>query len=305
MLIAVDHGNKQIKLPEGRIFTSSLHESDTKPPFGDDILKYRGKYYSLSDKRIPVMPDKTDDDRFYILTLFAIAFDIMDKGRYETDIIPIQLAVGLPPAHYGAQYERFEKYFKRGDVEEFEFHGKKIRIYVNEVMSFPQAYSAVMPIYSQVSGFPKVTVVDIGGWTSDYLLIKKGQFNKGDCGSLEHGVIHLYNKVSERVNSDLSLLLDESDIDAILNGEYNDYGDDVQIIATEAAQEFISDLFGNLRERSYDLRTGKTVFVGGGSILLREQIEASGKVSAPIFIDKISANAKGYEILFKASKVRR
>jgi len=54
-----------------------------------------------------------------------------------------------------------------------------------------------------------------------------------------------------------------------------------------------------------DLRSGKTVFVGGGSILLRKQIEASGKVSSPIFVDKISANAKGYELLYKASRVRR
>ena len=43
------------------------------------------------------------------------------------------------------------------------------------------------------------------------------------------------------------------------------------------------------------------VFVGGGSILLKKQIEASGKVGAPIFVDEISANTKGYELLFKAA----
>ena len=43
------------------------------------------------------------------------------------------------------------------------------------------------------------------------------------------------------------------------------------------------------------------VFVGGGSILLKKQIEASGKVGAPIFVDEISANTKGYELLFKAT----
>ena len=50
-----------------------------------------------------------------------------------------------------------------------------------------------------------------------------------------------------------------------------------------------------------DLRSGKAVFVGGGSILLKKQIEASGKVSTPIFVDEISANTKGYELLFKAA----
>lgn len=63
----------------------------------------------------------------------------------------------------------------------------------------------------------------------------------------------------------------------------------------------INDLFGKLRERMIDLRSGKVVFVGGGFILLRKQIEASGKLGTPIFVDEISANTKGYELLFKAA----
>jgi plasmid segregation protein ParM len=91
----------------------------------------------------------------------------------------------------------------------------------------------------------------------------------------------------------------------ILKEELNEHGSDVRRIVFDTAQTFISDLFGKLRERSIDLRSGKTVFVGGGAILLRKQIETSGKVSAPIFVDRISANAKGYELLYKASKARR
>ena len=59
MLVCVDHGNKQIKTAS-RVFTSGLVESDTRPPFGDNILFYRGKYYTLSDQRIPYTRDKTE-----------------------------------------------------------------------------------------------------------------------------------------------------------------------------------------------------------------------------------------------------
>ena len=76
MLISVDHGNRNIKLAGGRTFTSGFRESDTPPPFGDDVLKYKGKYYTLSENRIPVLRDKSVDNRFYLLTLFAVAFDI-------------------------------------------------------------------------------------------------------------------------------------------------------------------------------------------------------------------------------------
>lgn len=66
-------------------------------------------------------------------------------------------------------------------------------------------------------------------------------------------------------------------------------------------QAFISDLFGKLRERMVDLRSGKVVFVGGGSVLLEKQIRASGKVNSIMWVKEITANTKGYELLYKAS----
>jgi len=290
---------------ESRTFISGLRESDIRPPFGDDILKYKGKYYTLSDQRIPYMRDKSTDDRFYILTLFAIAFELEDRGYRDPDVLPVSLLIGLPPAHYGAQYERFEKYFMRGDVDEFEFHGRKHEIYIREATAYPQAFAAAMPVFGRINTFSKVTVIDIGGFTADYLLIKNGQADLSVCDTLENGVIILYNQIIGKINSEMDMLLEETDIDAILKDEPNEYGDDVKHIVFDAAQIFINDLFGKLRERMIDLRSGKTVFVGGGSILLRKQIEASGKVASPIFVDKISANAKGYELLYKASRAKR
>lgn len=49
MLIAIDHGNKQMKTAH-HTFSSGLCESDTKPPFGENVLHYKGKYYTLSDQ---------------------------------------------------------------------------------------------------------------------------------------------------------------------------------------------------------------------------------------------------------------
>ena len=302
MLISVDHGNKQIKLPGGRVFTSGLRESDTRPPIGNDFLKYKGKYYMISEKRIPFMRDKAADDRFYILTLFAIAYEILDTGRYENSLIPVHLLVGLPPAHYGKQYERFERYFKRGEIEEFEFQGKRFRVFINDATAYPQAFAAAMPVYGAISALPKVMVIDIGGFTADYLLLRNGQADLSVCDSIEHGVIILYNQITARLNSELDILLDEADIDAILKGGTSDYSASVARIVNDSAKLFVSDLFGKLRERAIDLRSGKTVFVGGGSLLVRNQIIESGKAASPMFVDMVSANAKGYELLYKASK---
>ena len=123
MLISIDHGNKQMK-SLNRIFTSGLVESDTKPPFGEDILRYRGKYYSLSDKRIPYMRDKTVDERFFILTLFSIAHEIKCAGvdLMNSNTMSLSLIAGLPPAHFGSLYKRFEAYFTNRGLISFEYN---------------------------------------------------------------------------------------------------------------------------------------------------------------------------------------
>ena len=76
-------------------------------------------------------------------------------------------------------------------------------------------------------------------------------------------------------------------------------------IPVEMTQEFISDLFSTLRERMIDLQYCKVVFVGGGAILLKRQIETAGKVGAPFFVPKINANADGYEYLYRIETAGR
>ena len=65
--------------------------------------------------------------------------------------------------------------------------------------------------------------------------------------------------------------------------------------------EFVNDMLGALRERQLDLRTGRVIFVGGGACLLRRQIEASGKVAHPVFVEDVNANAKGFEYLYRCT----
>ena len=67
----------------------------------------QGEEQVLSNERIPYRKDKTGDDRFFILTLIAIAEELTARGVDEKELYRIQLPVGLPPAHFGAQAEKF------------------------------------------------------------------------------------------------------------------------------------------------------------------------------------------------------
>ena len=120
-------------------------------------------------------------------------------------------------------------------------------------------------------------------------------------GYIEHvmndGTIHsTFNEGHMRV---------EGDVDAILMGRRTQYPAEAIQLVERLAQEFVNDLFSTLRERMLDLRYCKVVFVGGGAILLRRQIEDSGKVGTPLFVTNINANAAGFEYLYRLETVGR
>ena len=304
MLISIDHGNKQIKTIHHTPFTSGLQESDV-PPFGGETIKYQEKYFTLSEKRIPYHRDKTEDERFWILALFAIAYEIEAMEAYSPNVMRIQLSVGLPPAHYGAQYESFTNYFSKRGAVRFEYQKKPYSIYIEKVMCFPQSYAAAVTMLKSFSSSPKSLIIDLGGYTADYLQLQNGAGDLSVCDSLENGVIFLYNRIKSKVSAELDMLLEEAEIDAILSGRTSHVPDKIVEIAERQAQNFINDLFSNLRERMLELRSGVVVFVGGGAILLRRQIEASGKISQALFVEDIRANARGFELLYQLAQDRR
>ena len=163
----------------------------------------------------------------------------------------------------------------------------------------PQSFSAAAATVKNLASFPRALVVDIGGFTADYVRLRNGVPDMAACDSLENGVILLYNRICAKANAELDILLEESEIDRILRGEDQDAAPEVIALAEREAQEFINDLLSGLRERMLELKSGKVIFLGGGATLLRRQIEASGKTGQAIFVEDINANAKGYEYLYR------
>ena len=76
MLISIDHGNKQVKTIHHAPFTSGLVCSEVRP-FGGETLTYQGRYYTLTDQRIPYRRDKTEDERS--TTFSAISSEIQSS----------------------------------------------------------------------------------------------------------------------------------------------------------------------------------------------------------------------------------
>ena len=303
MLLGIDHGNFAIKTPE-LDFVSGLAEHTVRPPMTDEILEYQGKYYTPTSKRISYMRDKTQDDRYFILTLFAVAKELERKGRIS-QMEKMKLAVGLPPEHYGLLRDKFADYFTDRGLVEFKYGGRPYRIFIEQVMVFPQAYAAVVQKSSLVVNAVRMFVIDIGGYTTDVLLLRNGKPDLQFCRSLETGIITMNNEIIRKVGVLHDMRIEDEHISAVLQGRETYLPEDIIRTIREETGHHAKEILDQLRELQVDLRANPAIFIGGGSILLRPFFEKSPQVLRADFIGDIHANAVGYEMLAKSQMKRK
>lgn len=303
MLIAIDHGNYAVKTPHFS-FISGLTEHTVKPPMAEEVLEYNGKYWSLTGQRLPYMRDKTRDDRYFILSLFAIAKELSAAGA-NTAFEQIDLAVGLPPEHYGMLRERFAQYFRRFGTVNFAYNNRPMSIVIRNVFVYPQAYAAVVPQSGQLLKTLRMFIVDIGGYTTDVLLLRNGKPDLQFCRSLESGVITMNNDIIGKISAQHDMRIEDEHICAVLQGQETILPDAVKKAIRDAAQLHAKDILDKLRELQVDLRTNPAIFIGGGNVLFRPLIEHTPLVAKATFIEDPKANAIGYEMLARGQMAMR
>ena len=295
MLIAIDHGNSQMKT-QNHTFVSGLARHSTRPPMADEVLEYKGEFWTLSGQRLPYRRDKTRDESFFILTLFAIAKELAHEGPLPS-AERIDLAVGLPPEHYGLLKDKFRSYFKRSESIQFCYNDKPVTIMIRDVFVYPQAFAAIAPQKSQLKHHLRLFLVDIGGYTTDVLLLRNGKPDMQFCRSLETGVITMNNDIIRRVGALHDMQIEDEHISAVLQGKETILPADVKETIRSAAGQHAKDILDQLRELKVDLRSNPAVFIGGGSALFRDYLENSPLVASATFVDSVNANAIGYQAM--------
>ena len=304
MIISVDHGNKSIKTPNA-LFTSGLIVSEGLQGFKTDYICWNNKYYTLTEQRIAYLRDKTEDERFYVLTLFAIAKELERRKVPETlDPIDITLLVGLPPAHYEQLHSRFEQYFlRRREIVDFEYNGKYYSIRISKVLSYPQAFAAAVTQFGTLKAHSVAYIIDIGGFTIDVLKLRSGHPDLAVVESFEKGVITLYNGIASKCNALYARILEDCDIDEVIRNQPTVLPGEVQQLIRTMTSDFLTEFYNFLRERGVDVSTSKCVFAGGGSLLLRGMIERGNKVAFPfssrIFMPMLAAMSSSIRVRWR------
>ena len=295
MLIAIDHGNHACKSVHFN-FVSGLAQHSVRPPMADEVLEYNGEFWTLSGQRLPYRRDKTRDESLFILTLFAIAKELAFAGPLPS-AEKIDRAVGLPPEHYGLLKDKFRDYFKRNQSVQFIYNDKPITIMIRDVFVYPQAFAAIAPQKSQLKHHLRLFLVDIGGYTTDVLLLRQGKPDMQFCRSLETGVITMNNDIIRRVGALHDMQIEDEHISAVLAGKETILPEEVKDTIRKSAEQHAINILNQLRELKVDLRSNPAVFIGGGSALFRDYLEKSPLVASATFVESVNANAIGYQAM--------
>ena len=233
----------------------------------------------------------------FILTLFAIAKELEKSGNISP-MVEADLAVGLPPEHYALR-QRFADYFKRGRVN-FVFNGAPICLMIRHVFVYPQAYAAVVPQAGRLKEIPRTFIIDIGGYTTDVMLLRNAAPDLQFCRSLEMGVIPMSNDIISRVSAMYDIKIEDDHIADIIQGRPTILPQEVREVVFMKVRSYACDILDKLRELQVDLRANPAIFIGGGSILFRSFVEESPLVAHADFVTDPKANAIGYGMLATA-----
>ena len=302
LIVAVDTGNKFIKTPHTEPFNAGLVEhGKTEPPISVDTIVYEGNYFSLTENRIPVMYDKTTNDAYFILTLFAAARELIAMlGKRDSYNYDICLAVGLPPAHLHDLKGKYVDYFKRGGKVSFKYNSSRFELNVVRVEVYAQGFAAIVPHLATIKTKARSFIVDIDGYTTDVIKLNADGIPDLDfCESYNYGVIRLFDQVQRAVRNKWHQDLDDYMVEAILQGKI-DPGELIRNTVNDTVRQYAKNLIHTLQEKGVDLSIAYPIFLGGGSLLMKESIAAELHRDDYLVIEDVRANAIGYALLTRA-----
>ena len=291
-IIGIDHGNAAMKTAHFS-FPSGIAEYEHEPYTQKNLLEIDGKYYVCGTGRQPLLKDKTVSERYYLLTLAALAKELeYRKIASPADVI---IAAGLPLTNYGRDMDNFRRYLLRENPVCFRYEGKEYEVNVCNVSLYPQAVAGLSLHMDMLEDEPSVIVADIGGWTVDLMRVDHGVPDAQTCRSLELGMIRCLDEISEQVRRSTGLSVSAAQIETVLCGEKCSMGDKARNIIEREGDRYAERLLSSISECGFDASAMPIIFMGGGAALVKRHVAPCYSLCRPIILDDDRVNAKGYE----------
>ena len=260
-----------------------------EPSLREHSLKFERKYYKVAEGRAAITEDKVSDENARLLTMVAIAKELLVAGVTKADVI---LAVGLPFSDYGREKKELIKYYEQKPILKYDFEGIRYDITISKVFVFPQCYSAIAQRLSNMKR--DYLVADIGSKTTDVIYIRNGLPMESKSITIERAMVKWIRQIQGSLQIQYGKNIPEHEILKVILKQKSSLPKSYIQHIRNGITEQIDALILELEEREYDLTYTNIIYVGGGAVAVKNFTEPKDNVA---YDCDILANAKGYEFL--------
>ena len=267
LIIGVDVGFGNTKTSH-KVFSSGVIKHSTKPPISSMVVETNEGFYSVGNPKITIQESKMNNEDMLVLTEAAIAEELKMQGMTQADI---HLGVGVPLTRMGAEKEPMVDYYKRNRKLVFKYEDVTYSINLLSINVYPQGYAGIVNYINKFSRL--AVVIDIG--------------------------ITCMHKINEHLREQFNGEADEILLkDVMITGSSIDLPPKYLTVIQNDLKTYVEDIMGQLRALQFNLDTTQLIFIGGGSTIIKNFLDAEKYPKATV-IDDVHINAKGYEDLIR------
>lgn len=296
-LLGLDNGYNFTKTSEGVSILSTIkHGIDDinsnviQVKIGDNnyiVADENGSYVADADKL------KTEESKelLKVCTLTSIGLSFPEKNFVDVEVV-----AGLPVDYFSNQKEELKELLECIDEKIFiNSIGKEQRIRITKATIYPQSVGVVFSKSRQVKGETSL-VIDIGGGTWDVSQFDGLKMTKKR--SYSEGMLVLYSKVAQYLNSNFYTKYNTSDIYALKErGHFSVSGEKKPMsVADDVIKDHVLKVVTDIK-RDFDTINVDNIFlIGGGAVPLEELLQKEFP-NAILENDPQMANANYFELM--------
>lgn len=296
-IIGVDFGYGRVKTRNTDEPTRVFAPMNSKPLIGADrALFYQDTWYL--EKRFAPNPiaDRTRSEDYWLHTLQAIGRELEQRDLHGcSDVV---LGVGLPIGRAQSQADALREYLKRPGKQAFAIGDTEYEVSINEVFVISQGYAAALAMADQLEDVSEVHVVDIGSWTVDTMTFYDRWGAPDSTDTYQMGALTCYARIARDLARQKGTnSVTRTQVETVLCGGKTSLPEETCNNIRALCAQWCEDCLGELERNGISMSSGRCIFVGGGSQLIKNYFYAANPdlFLDVRFIDDLRANAIGYE----------
>ena len=314
-LIAVDSGKSTTKavMREGTIqrvkFETKVEEvsnlgAELTP--GSYSVEFGSKNYLVGNMLDASKMDYTLSKRSetHRICIYLAIAQLLQKSKQNTILSKISLAINIPISLYKNQQQKnaYGDFIRNnGETINIIVNNKPFLFRIEHIHLFPEG---IGPIYSNLNLYreKRVLIFDVGS-----LNVNIQEFNNlvpvyEKMLTADSGVNILRSKIADKLSSQYGITISDSDVEAIYRDKYliinGEKMEGSKQIVDQLMANHLKEIFNFARSRKVSFANTEIIFVGGGSLLLKEHILQ--EYPAAISNDAQIANALSFLTILEA-----